>query len=60
VFSEDKWGAGTLGIESFSYLGGNECLEKETRYKQSADCVGNRKGSPTVRQNFVNFGPQTA
>ena len=31
-------------------------LRNETRYRQSAKC----KGSPTLFQNVMNFGPQTA
>ena len=35
-------------------------LRNETRYRQSAKCVDNYKGSPTSCQNVMNFGPQTA
>ena len=35
------------------------CLRNETRYIQSVKCVDNYKGSPTLSQNVMNFGPQT-
>ena len=30
------------------------------RYRQSVKCADNYKGSPTLSQNVMNFGPQTA
>ena len=30
------------------------------RYRQSVKCIDNYKGSPTLSQNVMNFGPQTA
>ena len=35
-------------------------LRNETRYRQSVKCVDNYKVSPTLSQNVMNFGPQTA
>ena len=35
-------------------------LRKETRYRQSVKCLDNYKVSPTLSQNVINFGPQTA
>ena len=35
-------------------------LRNETRYTQSVKCVDNYKVSPTLSQNVMNFGPQTA
>ena len=46
-----------------SELGGNfegQYLRWGTWYRQSGNCVGNYKGSPTSSQNFINFGPLTA
>jgi len=37
-----------------------EYLLKETGYRQSGKGVGKHEGSPTLFQNFMNFGPQTA
>ena len=36
------------------------CLPSKTRYRRSVKCVDNYKGSPTLSQNVMNFGPQTA
>jgi len=35
-------------------------LQNETGYIQAGKCVANYKESPTLFQNHMNFGPQTA
>ena len=35
-------------------------LRNETRYRQSVKCVDNYKVCPTLSENVMNFGPQTA
>jgi len=35
-------------------------LLNETRYRQSGKGVGKHEVSPTLSQNFMKFGPQTA
>ena len=35
-------------------------LPSKTRYRQSVKCIDNYKGYPTLSQNVINFGPQTA
>ena len=32
-------------------------LQSKTRYRQSVKCFDNCKGSPTLSQNVMNFGP---
>ena len=57
-----------IGGPKTTFLGGLQLkgnfnglyLGNETWYSQSVKCVDNYKGSPTLSQNVMNFGPQTA
>ena len=48
-----------FGFSTTSTLNG-EYLLNETGHRQSGKGVGKCEGSPTLSQNFKNFGPQTA
>ena len=48
-----------FGFSTTSTLNGEYLLNK-TRYRQSGNGVGKCEGSPTLLQNFMNFGPQPA
>ena len=48
-----------FGFSTTSTLNG-EYLLNETRHRQSGKGVGKCEVSPTLSQNFTNFGPQTA
>jgi len=48
-----------LDFSTISRLNG-EYLLNETRHRQSGKGVGKYEGSPTLSQNFMNFGLQTA
>ena len=48
-----------FGFSTTSRLNG-KCLLNVTRHRQSGKDIGKHEGSPTLSQNFMNFGPQTA
>ena len=59
---EKNWGPKNIYLFGFSMTSTLNCeyLLNQTWHRQSDKGVGKCEGSPTLPQNFKNFGPQTA